>query len=72
MTLVEVKQHMMRVKVASLASLSLCLQTEPTLLRQMLCHWERKGCVRKFKKTDLCGSQCQQCLPDVTEIYEWM
>lgn len=72
MGLIEIKQYLMQIKVASLAHLCQYFNCESDLLRSMLCHWERKGCVRKFAKTPACGGQCHKCDVAVTEIYEWV
>jgi putative ferrous iron transport protein C len=72
MTLVELKQYMMKVRITSLSSLSLYFNTDPLLLRQMLTHWVRKGCVKQCLKTPSCGTTCGKCSPIATEIYEWV
>lgn len=72
MNLLDIKQYMMRVKLASLSSLSLYFNVDPDTLRPMLSHWVRKGCLRSGLKTPNCGSQCGKCSPLVTELYEWV
>lgn len=72
MGLLELKNYLMRVKLASLSSLSAYFNCEADLLRHMLEHWIRKGCVRKCLRTPACGTQCGQCSEFATEIYEWV
>lgn len=72
MNLLEIKNYVMQVKMASLAHLSAYFKCDSELLRTMLCHWTRKGCIRKTTKTPACGSKCGKCSPVVTEIYEWV
>jgi putative ferrous iron transport protein C len=72
MNLLEIKNYLMRVRIASLSSLCTYFNCESELLRNMLGHWVRKGCVRKCAKTANCGTKCVQCSPLVTEIYEWV
>jgi hypothetical protein len=73
MNLLEIKNYLMRVKVASLAHLCTYFNCDSELLRNMLGHWVRKGCVRKCEKTSACMAKCSmQCSPLKTEIYEWV
>lgn len=72
MSLLELKQHLMKVRIASLSSISVYFNAEPDTLRQMLSHWVRKGSVRQCVKNPACGSSCGKCSPLLTEIYEWV
>ena len=72
MSLIDIKNYLMRVKVSSLASLCSFLNAEPDTLRQMLKLWILKGKVRQYTKTPACGSKCSSCPSDMTEIYEWL
>ncbi len=72
MSLLDIKHYLSRVKVASLANLSAYFNYDAEMLRNMLKHWERKGCVRKCMKTSACGSSCHQCSFATTELYEWV
>lgn len=72
MNLLEIKNYLMRVKIASLASLCTYFNCDSQLLRNMLGHWVRKGCVRQCLKTSACGTRCTQCPTAATEIYEWI
>ena len=72
MNLLEIKKYLMTVKIASLANLCTYFNCESELLRQMLGHWMRKGCVRKCAQ-NACGTSCaSQCSPLKSEIYEWV
>jgi putative ferrous iron transport protein C len=72
MSLLEIKQYLMQVKMASLANISAYFQCDADCLRQMLQHWVQKGCVRQCKKTVNCGVKCMQCQPHMIEMYEWV
>jgi hypothetical protein len=72
MSLLDLKDYLRHVKIASLASLCTYFNGDAELLRQMLRHWIRKGKVRECKKTANCGVKCMQCDKLVTEIYEWV
>lgn len=72
MSLLEIKNYLMRVKIASLTSLSSYFNCDSDILRNMLSHWVRKGCVRQCLKTPQCGTKCSQCAVPATEIYEWV
>ncbi|MHB1948396.1 MAG: FeoC-like transcriptional regulator [Gammaproteobacteria bacterium] len=72
MNLLEIKNYLMRVKMASLTSLTAYFNCDSQLLQQMLSHWVRKGCVRKCVAKPACGTQCLQCKVPATEVYEWV
>lgn len=72
MSLVELKKYLLQVKIASLASLCNYFNCDSELLRSMLAHWMRKGCIRQFNKTAACGGACVKCSTLNTEIYEWV
>lgn len=72
MSLLDIKQHLMQVKIATLASLCAFFKTDPDTLRCMLSHWVRKGKVRQCLKKPACGSKCFKCPTLSIEIYEWM
>jgi len=72
MNLLDIRNYLMHVKMASLSSLCHYFNCDSELLRQMLKHWIRKGKVRHCKKTPQCGVKCMQCNPLLTEIYEWV
>ena len=72
MSLLEIKCYLKQVKLASLLHLCYHFKCDSDLLRQMLTHWTRKGCIRQIIKTTSCGKTCHQCQPESTEIYEWV
>lgn len=71
MSLLAVKQHLQQIKIASLGRIAEYFQSDVDLMRQMLGHWVRKGCVKRFTKTPGCGKKCEQCSVVEYEIYEW-
>jgi putative ferrous iron transport protein C len=72
MSLVDIKRHMMQVKMATLASLCTLFKCDAETLRCMLQHWIRKGNIRLCLKTPACGSRCFKCPTTTTELYEWV
>lgn len=72
MSLIELKQHLMETRVATLGSLAQHFHCDPEFLRSMLTHWVRKGCVRQLSKTPACGKRCSECSVVDYEIYEWI
>jgi putative ferrous iron transport protein C len=72
MTLLDIKNHMIQVKAATLASLCNLFNKDPETLRCMLAHWIKKGKIRQCTKKPACGSQCFKCPASSTEIYEWV
>jgi hypothetical protein len=72
MNLIEIKQHMMQVKMATLSSLCILFNTDADTLRCRLQHWVNKGKIRQCTKKPACGSRCFKCPTSVTEIYEWV
>lgn len=72
MILNELKLYLSHCKVANLAQLSQHLQTEPEFTRVLLERWIAKGKIRKLEKLPGCGSRCSKCLPQVTEVYQWI
>jgi hypothetical protein len=71
MSLLDIKQHMMKVKMASLGSLCQLFNAEPDTIRCLLRHWICKGKIRQCTKKPACGSKCFKCPSTTTEIYEW-
>ena len=72
MSLVELKQYMMRVKVSNVFNISAHFGVSPEIVRDRLSHWIRKGRVRCTTKTTKCGTQCAKCSPYLREVYEWV
>lgn len=72
MSLIEIKNHLMQVKIATLGSLCAIFKADPDMLRTMLQHWVNKGKVRKCMKKNACGSKCFKCPTLDTEFYEWV
>lgn len=72
MSLLEIKNHMMQVKMASLGSLCAIFNTEPETIRCMLGHWMQKGKIRQCMREPACGSKCFKCPTTTTELYEWV
>jgi putative ferrous iron transport protein C len=72
MSLLDIKQHLMKVRIANLSSICIYFNAEPETLRHMLQHWINKGNVRQCQKNPACSSSCGKCSPLVTEIYEWI
>jgi putative ferrous iron transport protein C len=72
MSLIDIKQHMMQVRMATLGSLCAIFNAEAETLRCMLQHWVRKGKIRQCMKEPACGTRCFKCPATATELYEWV
>ncbi len=72
MSLLDIKQHMMSVKMASLGNLCALFGADPDTMRCFLGHWMQKGKIRQCPKTPACGSKCFKCPAMATEYYEWV
>jgi putative ferrous iron transport protein C len=72
MSLLEIKQYLIEVKISSLANLCTYFKCESDLLRCMMKHWMSKGKVRCFTKTANCGKVCSTCDLASVELYEWV
>ena len=73
MSLLEIKRYLMNVKMASIETLSAHFHCQSDVLRDMILHWVRKGCVRQFSQSSPCAKTCGKCAtPPVLEIYEWI
>ena len=73
MSLLEIKNYLKQVKIASIAKLSAHFNCDSDVLRNMMGHWMRKGCIRQFIQSSACGKTCGKCAtPPVVEIYEWI
>lgn len=72
MSLIELKQYLMKVRMATLTNLCAMFKTDPENIRCLLQHWIRKGKVRQCLKKPACGTQCFQCPANSTEMYEWV
>jgi hypothetical protein len=60
------------VRISNLGGIAQHFHCEVELMRQMLRHWVRKGCVRQFAKTPGCQDKCGHCSVAEYEIYEWV
>ena len=72
MSLLEIKQYMMQVKMATLGSLCGFFKVDADTMRCLLSHWIQKGKIRSCTKTPACGTKCAKCPSAVTELYEWI
>ncbi len=72
MSLLDIKQHMMKVRIATLGALCLLFNKDADTVRCLLSHWIRKGNIRQCQKTPACGTCCAKCPTAVTEMYEWV
>ena len=72
MSLVDIKKHMMLVKIATLSSLCHLFNADAETVRCLLRHWMNKGCIKQCLKKSACGSKCFKCPTETIEIYEWV
>ncbi len=71
MILIEIKRYLAAKESANLQELALHFKQPPAVMRDMLCHWVRKGKVTKIAKPIGCGTKCTQCAPSFAEVYRW-
>lgn len=72
MSLLAIKQHMMEVKMSSLANLCSVFKQDADNMRCLLRHWMGKGKIRQCTRKPECGSKCFQCPTTSIELYEWI
>ncbi len=73
MSLLVLKKHLQILsRASSVQELAVHCGVEPSMIRQLLQHWLRKGAVKRIGKTNSCGTRCHKCLPDTIEMYEWI
>jgi hypothetical protein len=72
MTLLALKKHMQVVKKTSLYALCRSFKTDPVHVKQLLLHWQCKGCVRLCEQKSACGKRCFGCDLASSERYEWV
>jgi hypothetical protein len=72
MSLLDIRNHMMQVRLATLGSLCSLFKTDADTVRCMLSHWMNKGKIRQCVKKPACGSKCFKCPSTMTELYEWV
>lgn len=72
MILTDLRQHLANNRTCNLLELSMCVNAEPEVVRDMLQLMIQKGQVCLRQKTENCGSSCSKCSPLLTEIYEWL
>ena len=72
MSLIAIKQHMIKVKKATLSSLCVLFNADAEQLRCLLQHWMRKGKIRQCTMQPACGTQCAKCPTAMREMYEWI
>lgn len=72
MGLLDIKKHMLKVRIASLSSLCMLFNKDADTLRCMLNHWVRKGQMRQCMNQAACGTKCFKCPSASVELYEWV
>lgn len=72
MSLIALKHHMCKVRMATLTSLCSLFGADPDTMRCFLRHWMQKGKIRECQKKPACGTQCFKCPAASLEWYEWV
>lgn len=72
MSLLDIKRHMMQVKITTLSSLCMLFKADAETVRCLLRHWIVKGKIRQCTKKPDCGSKCFKCPSAMVEMYEWV
>lgn len=71
MILLAVKQYFQGKPTANLMELSYHFKKSPQMMRFVLQHWIRKGCLKVLPKPQQCGTRCTSCQPENAETYIW-
>lgn len=71
MILSDIKRYLMQRGSSSLLDISIHFDVDPNAMRGMLEQWIRKGKVRMTSAKTACGSSCNKCDQENTEIYHW-
>ncbi len=72
MSIIALKNLIRERKVANLLSLINYFNTDKAIIEPMLQTLVCKGCIKKCTKKPACGSSCQSCSIELTEIYQWV
>jgi len=71
MILSDIGRYVQEQKQVTLSQVALHFNAQPDAVRGMLDIWVKKGKITRQQATASCGSTCQQCDTDSTEIYIW-
>ncbi|MBT3057818.1 MAG: sugar metabolism transcriptional regulator [gamma proteobacterium symbiont of Ctena orbiculata] len=71
MMLSAIRDYLSKRGQATLADIALHVDADPDAVRGMLQQWVRKGRVEQRKVEAGCGTSCQRCSPEATELYVW-
>ena len=72
MSLIEVKNYLQKVRLATVSHLAQFFQVKPQMVRCLLQHLVMTGKVRVCTKNPACGTKCGKCPKEMLEIYEWL
>lgn len=72
MILSELRDYLQQRNQVTMADLVQHFQIDATALRGMLDKWIRKGYLRSIPLKSGCGTNCCQCDPLLTEVYQWI
>ena len=75
MTLIELKQHLQVVHIATLSGLCAIFKMEPASMQTMLDFWIRKGMLRQCDDPKTCERACVTCVQcgiKQQTYYEWV
>lgn len=72
MSLIELKNYMMQVRIATLPNLCQVFKQDAVMVKCLLSHWIKKGKIRQCGNADNCASKCQGCPAQSIERYEWV
>lgn len=71
MILTQLVAYLRQHRSASIAEMSIGLNTTPEVLNAMLATLERKGRVRRLPANPACGHTCCKCDPNTLALFEW-
>ncbi len=69
--LLAAKMFMREKKTANLKEIAAHLHLDEESTRLLLEHWVRKGKLIPLPPPAGCGTRCQQCRPEVAQVYRW-
>jgi hypothetical protein len=67
----QISDYLQRRGEATVADIALHVDADASAVRIMLDRLAAKGKVTRLEMTPGCGSKCQKCQPEATEIYRW-
>lgn len=71
MILKELKEYVKTNQQVSLKDIAIHFDAEPEAVKGMLDFWIRKGKIRHYASSSVCGGSCSCSQQENNEVYEW-